>query len=261
MPGSMRSSTTRSTPPGDSSRIFSAAGPSPAIVTRYPSATRLYLMPVARCARLRRPGCALRRAWLHSCGTSGSAAGGAGILPVRGKFVLGGGQSGRGARQLHLEDRARPLQGIADADAAAKLPHEVAGQVQSQAGAGLLALQLQAQPLEAAENPAAEMVGDAAAIVGNADRTRRSPLGRALLDVGLLGRVLDRVVDQVAEDNVQVTCRARTRKAPGRTGPCRSARDSGGRRSGAVLQQRPEKCLPRRCRCGWHRGGPRRATG
>ena len=36
-------------------------------------------------------------------------------------------------------------------------------------------------------------------------RTRRSPLGAQLyFDVGLLGRVLDRVVDQVAEDNVQV---------------------------------------------------------
>ena len=174
----------------------------------------------------------LRRAWLHSCGTSGSAAGSS---PAAGKATAR-------ARQLHLENRARPLQGIADADAAAKLPHEVApGTIPGRCRA-FAASNSRPSRSKRPKIRRRRWWGMPRPLSAMRTRTRRSPPGRSFTSTwGCSAAYLTALWIRLRKIMSRSTWRRRTRRAPGRTGPSWSARDSGGRRVRAVLQQRPEQ--------------------
>jgi hypothetical protein len=94
-------------------------------------------------------------------------------------------------------ERARPARGAVDGDVAAHESCETAGDIEPKAGAAGLA---RIDALEAVEYPLLIFLGDALALVRNDDRGKVPfPLG-AQPDLAALGRIADRVGDQVHHD-------------------------------------------------------------
>ena len=76
----------------------------------------------------------------------------------------------------------------------------LAGQEEAEAGACDVAVLAGDQPPETGEDLALVLPGDAEAVVADCDQRSTRFLGQAALDSPALGRVLDRVVEQLVED-------------------------------------------------------------
>ena len=108
-------------------------------------------------------------------------------------------------RAVGLRTRCRALLGVTYADAARVATHEGSDDVQSQAGAGFLTFQFLPESHEAAEDLAAQVRGDAAAVVGNPHGHVPPADGlQTHLDPRRRAGIFHRVVDQIAKDDVEV---------------------------------------------------------
>src|SRR5258708_214456 len=181
MPGSMRSRITRSIASGDCSSNFNAVGPSPATLAWYPSASRLYLIPIARC-----PSSSTTRMCFETSAMDWDLSGLAGDdRPPRCSARLG-----RVPRQFNLEHRTRLRAATAHQDFTPHAHDQSPHDEQPQAGPSLGAFQLVAQPHEAAENLASQLGGNAGPVVADArDHHPSAVRPRLDADFGLHARV------------------------------------------------------------------------